>query len=150
MGYKEILTKTLPKPWVLIGFSSTDQSRTWKRHYFIQLIQLLNKLCKYTFFLVGAPYEKQDAKKIIKLVKIKKGKMPSKRRTLESGPSRWGVIFTIVALFKQDSFLNYLKKNLHDQWAFFFSFSEKFTFIIFSKVSRKSKRIENFEKKSEN
>ena len=67
--------KLLPKPWILIGFSSTDQSRTWKRHYFIQLIQLLNKLCKYTFFLVGAPYEKQDAKKIIKLVKIKKGKI---------------------------------------------------------------------------
>ena len=67
--------KLLPKPWILIGFSSTDRSRTWKNYYFIELIQILNKLGKYTFFLVGAPYEKQDANKIIKLAKIKNDKI---------------------------------------------------------------------------
>ena len=67
--------KLLPKPWVLIGFSSTDKSRTWKNHYFIKLIQTLDKLRKYSFFLVGAPYEKKDANKIIKLAKIKKSKI---------------------------------------------------------------------------
>jgi len=35
--------KKFPKPWILIGFSSTDKSRTWKNNYFAQLIQLLNK-----------------------------------------------------------------------------------------------------------
>ena len=67
--------RLLPKPWVLIGFTSTDQSRTWKNEYFIQLIHILSKIKKYTFFLIGAPYERQDAKKIIKFSKIKKGKI---------------------------------------------------------------------------
>ena len=67
--------KTLPKPWVLIGFSSTDQSRTWRSDYFIQLIQGLDKFKKYSFFLVGAPSEYEDANKIIKSVKLKKSKI---------------------------------------------------------------------------
>ena len=64
--------KLLRKPWVIIGFSSTDKSRTWKDSYFIKLIQLLNKDKKYTFFLVGAPLEKEYANKIIRSTNIKK------------------------------------------------------------------------------
>ena len=67
--------RLLPRPWILIGFSSSDKSRTWKTSYFIQLIQLLNEKKKCTFFLVGAPYEKQSASEIIKFANIKKSKI---------------------------------------------------------------------------
>ena len=69
--------KLLPKPWILIGFTSTDQSRTWRTDYFIQLIHILRRKKKCTFFLIGAPYEKKLANKIIKLIKIKKGEIKS-------------------------------------------------------------------------
>ena len=65
----------LPKPWILIGFSSTDQSRTWKSDYFIKLIEILNKHRKYSFFFIGAPSEYGDANKIIKSIKIKNSKI---------------------------------------------------------------------------
>ena len=65
----------MPKPWVLIGFSSSDLSRTWKIGYFIKLIQLLSKKKKCTFFLIGAPYEKKSADEIIKIAKIGKSKI---------------------------------------------------------------------------
>ena len=67
--------KSFPKPWVLIGFSSTDQSRTWKSKYFIQLIQELNLYKKHSFFLVGAPSEYEEANKIIQLIKLKQNKI---------------------------------------------------------------------------
>ena len=65
----------LPKPWVLIGFSSTDKSRTWKYNYFVKLIQLLNKKKNFSFFLIGAPTESKEANKIIKLSKVKGSKI---------------------------------------------------------------------------
>ena len=77
VSQKEIINikkkyKLLRKPWVIIGFSSTDKSRTWQDSYFIRLIQILSKKKKYTFFLVGAPSETKYANKIIRSTKIKK------------------------------------------------------------------------------
>ena len=61
-----------PKPWVVIGFGSTDIHRTWKTLNFINLIKLLDKLKKSTFFLIGSPKERKGADKIIsKCLKIK-------------------------------------------------------------------------------
>ena len=86
--------KKFPKPWILIGFSSTDKSRTWKNNYFAQLIQLLNKKKKCTFFLVGAPYESDEANKIIKLSKLKRTNIKNFCRSIEE----------TMALMKQSYF----------------------------------------------
>ncbi len=67
--------KKYPKKWILIGFSSTDLSRTWKKEYFVELINKLDSRSKYSFFLIGAPQEIKLANEIKKLIKIKKGKI---------------------------------------------------------------------------
>ena len=63
------------KPWILIGFSSTDSSRTWQKKYFVKLIEKLDAYKKYTFFLIGAPSEFKEGNKIIKMLKLKKSKI---------------------------------------------------------------------------
>ena len=57
--------KKFIKPWVIIGFGSTDIHRTWRRSYLIDLINILDKRKKYTFFLIGSPKERNHANQII-------------------------------------------------------------------------------------
>ena len=53
------------KPWVIIGFGSTDIHRTWRKSNFIDLIKILDKKKKQTFFLIGSINEKKQAENII-------------------------------------------------------------------------------------
>ncbi len=54
-----------PKPWVVIGFGSTDIHRTWRISNFIDLIKILDRKKKCSFFLIGSPNERNNAKRII-------------------------------------------------------------------------------------
>ena len=93
-----------PKPWILIGFSSTDQSRTWKKDYFIQLIQELDSYKKYTFFVIGAPSEYHNANKIIKFVKLKKGTIKNFCKTIEK---------TMALMYEAEEYIGNDAGNAH-------------------------------------
>ena len=54
-----------PKPWIVIGFGSTDIHRTWRISNFIDLIKILDRKKKCSFFLIGSPNERNNAKIII-------------------------------------------------------------------------------------
>ena len=53
------------KPWIVIGFGSTDIHRTWRMSNFINLIKILDKKKKCSFFLIGSPNERNKAERII-------------------------------------------------------------------------------------
>jgi len=54
-----------PRPWIVIGFGSTDIHRTWRISNFIDLIKILDRKKKSSFFLIGSPNERNNAKRII-------------------------------------------------------------------------------------
>ena len=54
-----------PRPWIVVGSSSTDIHRTWRKSSFVDLIKILDKKKKCSFFLIGSSNEKNDAESII-------------------------------------------------------------------------------------
>ncbi len=72
-----------PKPWIVIGFGSTDIHRTWRMSNFIDLIKILDKKKKCSFFLIGAPNEKKYAKRIMSQCTSLKSKIINACFTIE-------------------------------------------------------------------
>ena len=60
-----------PKPWITLGFGSTESFRTWPKENFAALICALSRPGHNTLFLSGAPHETETARWVQHAVRSK-------------------------------------------------------------------------------